>query len=416
MIASASSRAIAVSSSSSSTEHRVPPGQKLAVAASGDPRDPRTWSGTPANIIAALERRELDVVGLDVGIDSRIRTALYLARFHTRGAVRNIRLGGLRRLLRLLSTEARSEFHWDRPARAYRSRQLLERLQALGCNEVLHMGSLSLPVGSRFSGLKHYLYCDSTWHTLRLPLQRSPSRSSPIDHAALGDLERQCFEGVSHFFTTAQYVRKDLIDAYGIDPARITVVGTGRGNIEPASAEKTYRDGYILFCAKLRFEQKGGDLLLEAFSRAHATNDRLRLILVGQEWYSELAEDIPGVEGYGSVPWSRLQTLFHQAALFAMPAVNEPWGLVFLEALASRTPVLGLRRNALPEITGDGRFGFLVDDPQPEAISDAILDAFSDPERLQRMGNAGQAFCLERYSWDRVAAKIASTVGLGSTG
>lgn len=394
----------------------MPPGKKLAVAASGDPRDPHTWSGTPANLITALERRGLGVVGLDVGIDSRLRTMLYLARFQARGGVRNIGLAGLRRRLRLLSSEARSEFHWDRPARAYRSRQLLEQLQAIGCMHVLHMGSLSLPLGSRPSGPKHYLYCDSTWHTLRSPLQGSPSTSSPISLAAVGDVERECFESVSHFFPTAEYVRRDLIDTYGVGPERITVVGTGRGNIEPASADKTYRDGYILFCAKLRFEEKGGPLLLEAFRTAHARNDRLRLILVGQEWYSELAKDIPGVEGYGSVPWPRLQTLFHQAALFAMPAVNEPWGLVFLEALASRTPVLGLRRNALPEMTGEGRFGFLVDEPHPEAISAAILEAFSDPERLRRMGGAGQSFCLENYSWDRVATEIASTLKLGSTG
>lgn len=388
----------------------------VAVVASGDPRDPRTWSGTPANLIAALERQGLDVVGLDVGIDSRIRRAAYLARFQARGPIRKIRSGGLRNLHRLLSTEARSEFHWDRPARAYSSGQLLNQLREVGCKQVIHMGSLSLPLGSRVSDSEHYLYCDSTWQTLRLPLQGSPSPPSSIDLAAVGDLERQCFENVRHFFPTAEYVRKDLIDAYGIDHARITVVGTGRGNIEPASAQKTYRDGYILFCAKLRFEQKGGDLLLEAFRRAYAINDRLRLVLVGQEWYPKLAKDIPGVEGYGTVPWPRLQTFFHQAALFAMPAVNEPWGLVFLEALASRTPILGLRRNALPEITGEGRYGFLVDDPQPEAISVAILDAFSDPERLRRMGDAGQAFCLERYSWDRVAAKIASAVGLGITG
>lgn len=384
----------------------------LAVAASGDPRDPRTWSGTPANLIAALERRGLDVLGLDVGIDSRIRTGLYFARFEARGAVRSIRSGGLRAAsLRLPTAEARSQFHWAEPARAHRSRDLLEKMRAVACNQVIHMGSLSVPLGSPGQGMQHYLYCDSTWNTLRRQMEGSSSVSR--DLASIGDVERRCFQNVSHFFTTARYVRTDLMDTYGIDPARITVVGTGRGNIEPASAEKTYRDGYILFCAKLRFEQKGGALLLEAFQRARASNDRLRLVLVGQESYRQLAEGLPGVEAYGAVPWTRLQTLFHEAALFAMPAINEPWGLVFLEALASRTPVLGLRRNALPEITDDGRFGFLVDEAQPEAVAKAILDAFSDPERLRRMGEAGQTFCLARYSWDRVAAEIAAIGRLG---
>jgi len=93
-----------------------------------------------------------------------------------------------------------------------------------------------------------------------------------------------------------------------------------------------------------------------------------------------------------------------------MPAPNEPWGQVYIEALAYKTPVLGLNRNFLREITCNRQYGFLVDEPSPNCIADAILQAFSSPDRLREMGISGQKYCLETFSWDQVALKMASVM------
>ena len=89
------------------------------------------------------------------------------------------------------------------------------------------------------------------------------------------------------------------------------------------------------------------------------------------------------------------------------PMLNDPWGQVYLEAMASRTPVMGLNRNGLPEIVDGGRHGFLVDRADPAALAEAILCAVSDPQRLERMATAAQRHVLQNYSWNRVAERIA---------
>jgi glycosyltransferase involved in cell wall biosynthesis len=61
----------------------------------------------------------------------------------------------------------------------------------------------------------------------------------------------------------------------------------------------------------------------------------------------------------------------------------------------------------LPEITGDGRYGFTVDEPRPGQLADAIIEALSSPDRLRRMGDAGQRHVLDNFSWQRVARRIA---------
>jgi len=108
----------------------------------------------------------------------------------------------------------------------------------------------------------------------------------------------------------------------------------------------------------------------------------------------------------GFVPLEDLQAAFERASLFAMPAAHEPWGLAYLEALSCRVPVMGLRRNALPELTQHGRFGFCLDQATPDAVAAALVDAFSDAGRLARMGLAGQAFVVERFTWEATVDRM----------
>ncbi len=266
------------------------------------------------------------------------------------------------------------------------------------------MGTLTIPVGStRRSGGPHYIFIDSTFHLLS---NNEFTGYHILRKARFDDLERRSFHSAEHLFAISEYVREDLIGHYGVPPDRITVVGTGRGKITPYFGAKEYKDGTVLFVAKERFEEKGGRLLLDAFRKLTAVYPKVKLIMVCERKYQALVESVPNTMFKTSLPWEELESLFHHAALFAMPALHEPWGLVYLEALASRCAVLGLDRNALAEITGGGKYGFLVRHATPEAIAEALIRAFSDAEKLRSMAAAGQEHCLSRYSWARTAALI----------
>ena len=88
--------------------------------------------------------------------------------------------------------------------------------------------------------------------------------------------------------------------------------------------------------------------------------------------------------------------------------LNDPWGQVYLEAMVSRTPVMGLNRNGLPELVDGGRHGFLVDRADPPALAEAIVSAVSDPAAARAHGRSRPApRRWQNYSWDRVAERIA---------
>ena len=359
---------------------------RIAVSSiSGDPMNPATWSGTPFHIIRALQEEGCDVVPVNAAIQSRLLRGAYRLLHRAQG------LGG--------------DYLRGSIAHAQMARKLSAAVRRADCKRVLHTSSFDVPLRRETDGIRHDLFCDSTWSLWSR--HATNIGEYPMRMRSMAErIERRAYDTVEHFYPIAQYVADHLVDACAIPRERITVVGTGRGSIEPMAGVRDDAACEILFVGKVRFEDKGGPLLIEAFRIARRANPKLRLTVIAEERYRPLLDGIPGATLEGFLPWEDLQRLFNRANLFAMPAINEPWGLVYLEALACATPILGLNRNAVPEISGNGQYGFLVDHATPEAVAEALLDAFSESARLRGMGDAGQAHCLSTYTWRNVARAI----------
>lgn len=346
-----------------------------------NPRDPATWSRAPYNLINALEKQGIGVHSVTSGPTKSVEKYIYRVAQKLRG----------------------SDYTFSRTFRYYSGKKLADAMNNLQANVVLHCATTSALPKNNSVG-RHYLYCDSTWNRL---IKLTPNHHLPEHLITKVDAdERFAYSKVDHIFCFSSAVRNDLKDHYGISEEKLTVVGTGLGNVEPFYGEKDYSSGKILYVAKRSFEQKGGDLLVKAFKIAVSKNPKLSLIMDGGGVPEAAVTGIPNLSLTGLSPRAQLQELFNSACLYAMPALFEPWGNVYLEALACRTPILGLNRNSLPDITNGGKYGFLVDNPTPEAIADAILNAFSDASRLRKMGIEGQKYCLENYTWEVVAKRI----------
>ena len=198
----------------------------------------------------------------------------------------------------------------------------------------------------------------------------------------------------------------ELTSNYGIDPARITPVGSGMGGVVPYQGLKNYDSKKILCIAKERHRDKGVHLLVEAFTKLRLSHPDAQLTIIGGQSIADELPVEPGLTLTGRVSNEELANHLQEACLFAMPATNEPWGLVFLEALAQKVPLLGLRHNAFPEITADGQYGFMIDDPSPDAIARQMATALKTPNMLEQMGTAGQRHVMEYYTWRKTSERI----------
>ena len=94
-----------------------------------------------------------------------------------------------------------------------------------------------------------------------------------------------------------------------------------------------------------------------------------------------------------------LAQAYREAWVFALPSTYEGFGIPYLEAMASGTPVLATPNTGAAHLLGNGRFGVLADDG---VYGDALLRLLHDDDTRARLATAG----LERsreFSWTSVA-------------
>jgi glycosyltransferase involved in cell wall biosynthesis len=156
-------------------------------------------------------------------------------------------------------------------------------------------------------------------------------------------------------------------------------------------------------------DQKGVDVLLEAFRRL-PSGPRLRLAGTGPQEveYRRLASEL-GIDGavrfLGPVPRARLATLLCESHVFVLPSRYENLPLGVLEAMACARPVVAARVGGVAEMVEDGVEGLLVPPEDPHALALALRRLLEDAPLRRRMGEAGRARVLGRFTWDAVAAE-----------
>ena len=104
------------------------------------------------------------------------------------------------------------------------------------------------------------------------------------------------------------------------------------------------------------------------------------------------------VELTGFVSEDELRRLYNQARAVAYIPFDEPFGLVFLEAASHSKPVIGPDHGGAVEIVVDGETGLLVDPTDVEGVAAALFRLLTDDALVKRLGQAGQARFLERFT------------------
>jgi len=167
-------------------------------------------------------------------------------------------------------------------------------------------------------------------------------------------------------------------------------------------------DAPLVFLGRIE-HIKGTHLAIEIAQRT-----RRQLVIAGnihpsqQAYFDEQVK--PHLDGdrityIGPVDDQQKNALLGSAAAFLMPILwEEPFGIVMAEALACGTPVLGLRRGAVPEVVEDNVSGFVRNDV------DALVEAVAHLDELER--GASRARAATVFSDSAVVDEYLSTYQL----
>ena len=96
--------------------------------------------------------------------------------------------------------------------------------------------------------------------------------------------------------------------------------------------------------------------------------------------------------------------------LFVHAGDPEPFGLVNIEAMALRRPVVAFAHGALPEIVVDGETGLLLPPGDLDRLAATLLVLWNDPERRRAMGMAGQQRVARYFTVARTAQRLSARV------
>jgi glycosyltransferase involved in cell wall biosynthesis len=218
----------------------------------------------------------------------------------------------------------------------------------------------------------------------------------------------------------SDFVAGTLVEA-GHDPCRVRIVrngiepedwAPGRGR-EDVRAEFGVPPGAGLVLTVCRlFPSKGPADLIRALATLRSDNgDAPFLLIAGKEMvagYRRELETLAGVLGVServvfTGHRADVEALMAAADVFAMPSLGEPFGLVYLEAMAMALPVVALRSGGAPEVIVDRCTGFLAEPGDIAALGGYLHRLLHSPGLREQMGGAGRARVGREFTCTRMA-------------
>ncbi|TXT66528.1 MAG: D-inositol 3-phosphate glycosyltransferase [Promethearchaeota archaeon] len=176
--------------------------------------------------------------------------------------------------------------------------------------------------------------------------------------------------------------------------------------------ERNYR--MVLFCGYKNFE-KGAISILKAIPLVYKQFKKIYFIFIGpptRAFNAELSKlrklkkyriinlTPENLRGYFD---KKKISAFQQADIFLMPSRSDAFGIAFLEAWASGTPVIGANIGATPEVIKHNQDGILVEFDNHKEIAEKILWLLNNPSLRKSFAKEGNLKVKSTYKWTNVA-------------
>ena len=175
----------------------------------------------------------------------------------------------------------------------------------------------------------------------------------------------------------------------------------------------------VLASAARLFSGKGQDDVIRALPAVCREFPGVRLLIIGRDdrqvmrtsftaELKALAADL-GVSSHVIFTGQRsdMPALMAACDVFALPSQEEPFGLVFVEAMAMKKPVVALNNGGAPEVVDHGKSGLLSAQGDVHALAANLLTLLRDPALRARMGQYGRTQAETRFSANRLAEDVA---------
>lgn len=200
------------------------------------------------------------------------------------------------------------------------------------------------------------------------------------------------------------------------DKEFVKVSGTSKDN-ENVKRNETAQDSEntVFFLSVLdEFHRyKGLDYLLEALKIVKEEIPDVKLKIGGKgvlmDYYRGVVESSglgANVEFCGFIPDEEIVEYYSRANVFVLPSISstyEGFGIVALEALACKTPVISTEIVGVAEDVKKSKAGIIVQPKDSGALADAMIKILGNEKLQKKMGENGRRLVTAKYTWKGVA-------------
>lgn len=230
-------------------------------------------------------------------------------------------------------------------------------------------------------------------------------------YAFLG-MQMRVARRIPRLVTVSESSRRDITEQMGVAPERLHIVPVGVDQeIFRPRPEVARVPGRIMTTASADVPMKGLVPLLEAVAKLRVEQPDAHLVVIGRQKQKSripatlerlgLEDAVTFVSG---VAQERIVELYAQARVAVVPSLYEGFSLPAIEAMACGVPLVATTGGALPEVVGrDGQAALTVPPNDPSALAAAIGRVLTDEPLAARLGPAGRARVLDRFTWRRTA-------------
>lgn len=245
----------------------------------------------------------------------------------------------------------------------------------------------------------HFVYIDSTeMANLYYPYF---DKSNLWPESRL-ELERSVYHNATKNFTMYTRMNKSLIEQYDCAPKKVVCVYAGsNADSNTTNTQRKYENKNILFVG-VDWSRKGGPVLAEAFEKVLQIHPDAQLTIVG--CYPNL--NLPNCNVVGRIPLEEVPRYYESASIFCLPTRFEPFGIVFIEALMHKLPLVATDVGAITDFIIHGENGYLVKPDNSEQLAMSLIALLGEPSKCQTFGERGYRLAVERYSWDKVGSRM----------
>lgn len=234
---------------------------------------------------------------------------------------------------------------------------------------------------------------------------------------------RRALKSFAALLPVSDYCKRESASYWSIPEERMQVLHNGV-NLEQFAPDRKSgaarrtdlgiwpRELVLLYVGRV-CEQKGSDLLLEAYAKLRAEGRNVRLVVAGpigqfnQTGSDDFARELARLQGIylGPVEEEILASVYNMADIFVLPTrENEMFGMAAIEAQACGVPVLCSRHGGLPEVIGQSS-GLMF---RPGDVEDLTrqLRVLLDDTGLRLRFQESAVSNAKRFAWESITAQL----------